>query len=246
MGANTHRTMSNHETSARTAFARGARNGLPFIVVAGPFGMLFGVVATEAGLNLSEVMGFSVLVIAGAAQVTAVQMLAENASVILTVLAAVAVNLRMAMYSASLQPHLGAAPLWQRALVAYVSFDQTYAASILEYETNPNQSVAEKAAYFLGVSAPVVPVWILASLTGGLVGSTIPDWLALDFALPIMFLALIAPMLRTLAQVSAVVVSVGVALLTAGLPSGTGLLLAAGLAMVTGAAVEARVEGKAA
>ena len=41
--------------------------------------------------------------------------------------ASLAVNLRMAMYSASLVAHLGPARLWQRALVAYLNVDQTYA-----------------------------------------------------------------------------------------------------------------------
>jgi Predicted branched-chain amino acid permease (azaleucine resistance) len=101
-----------------SSYWRGVRHGAPFLLVIAPFGALFGVVGTEAGLNLAQVMGFSVIVIAGAAQFTAVQLLSENAPTLIVIAAALAVNLRMAMYSAALTPHLGAAPLWQRAIMA--------------------------------------------------------------------------------------------------------------------------------
>ena len=44
-----------------------------------------------------------------------IQLLTENAPIWAALFAGLAVNLRMAMYSAALVPHLGAAPLWQRA-----------------------------------------------------------------------------------------------------------------------------------
>ncbi|MEO1240006.1 MAG: AzlC family ABC transporter permease [Pseudomonadota bacterium] len=116
-------------TISKSALTRGMRHGLPFMLVVAPFGLLFGVVATEAGLNIAQTMGLTVLVIAGAAQFTAVQLLVENASVILVLAASLGVNLRNAMYSASLVPHLGAAPFWQRALAGYFTFDQNFAAS---------------------------------------------------------------------------------------------------------------------
>jgi predicted branched-subunit amino acid permease len=92
-----------------------------------PFAILFGVVGTEAGLNLAQVMGFSVGVIAGASQFAALQLMSENAPTLIVVASALAVNLRMAMYSAALAPHLGPASLRDRALIAYMNVDQTYA-----------------------------------------------------------------------------------------------------------------------
>ena len=70
----------------------------------------------DAGLTLAQTIGFTVLVIAGAAQFAAVQLMLDNAAIGFVLLAALAVNLRMAMYSAALVPYLGSAPLWQRAL----------------------------------------------------------------------------------------------------------------------------------
>ena len=224
-------------TTSKT-YWRGVRDGAPFLLVVGPFGLLFGVVATEAGLSLAQTMGFSVLVIAGASQFAALQLMVENAPVLMVLATALAVNLRMAMYSASLTPHLGRAPLWQRALVAYFNVDQSYAVSIARYERQPDMPLPAKVVYFFGVITPICPLWYVFTLVGALAGEAIPPGFALDFAVPITFLALIAPMLKTLAHLAAAVTSAVLALAFAGLPSGLGLLLAAAAAMAVGAAVE--------
>lgn len=229
-------------STTKSVFWKGVREGVPFIVVAIPFSMLFGVVATEAGLNVAEVMGFSVLVIAGAAQFAALQLMQENAPTIVVLVTALAVNLRMAMYSASLTPHLGAASFWKRAVVAYFNVDQSYAMAMIEYEKNPDRPVGDKVTYYLGVVTPIAAAWYAFSLVGALVGSSIPGDIGLDFALPITFLALIGPMLKTLPHVLAAGTSILVALALSGLPYGTGLLLAGFAAMVVGAEAERRTK----
>ena len=225
-------------TTIKSAYWRGVRDGLPFILMAVPFAILFGVLASEAGLKLTETMAMTLLVIAGAAQFTALQLMVEDAALPLILLASLAVNLRMAMYSAALVPHLGAAPLWKRALVAYLNFDQTFVMSVAEYDARPNSSLRDKLNYFFGVATPLFPSWVAATLLGALVGSAIPERYALDFVMPIMFLAMVAPMIKSVAHLAAVIVSAVVALALAGLPSGLGLLIAAFLAMVTGVLVE--------
>ena len=228
-------------STPRTAYWRGFCAALPFTIVVGPFGLLFGVVGTEAGLDVAQVMGFTVLVIAGASQFTALQLMQDNAPTLIVIASALAINLRMAMYSASLAPHLGRAPLWQRALIAYMNVDQTYALSHADYEAAPSQSVAAKAAYFFGASTPIIPVWIGASTLGIVVGEAIPPALALDFAVPITFIALITPALRTLAHVAAAVTSIVMAILLGFLPWNLWLLFAGLAAMMVGAEVERRM-----
>ncbi|ARU02168.1 AzlC family ABC transporter permease [Yoonia vestfoldensis] len=235
-------TSSTVKSPAPSAYWAGLRDGSPFVLMAVPFATLFGVVATDAGLTVGQAMGFTVLVIAGAAQFAAVQMMMEDAGIAFVLLAALAVNLRMAMYSASLVPYLGAAPLWQRALVAYLNFDQTYITSVARYEARPDMRMQDRVLYFLGVATPITPLWFIMTLVGIMVGSAIPEAWALDFIVPIMFLAMVSPMLKSLAHVAAAAVSVSVALALVGLPSGTGLLVAAAAAMVTGALVETWME----
>lgn len=227
--------------SVRSACLAGIRDGLPFLVVLTPFGLLFGVVATEAGLDLLSTLTFSVVVIAGASQFTALALMQDHAPVLIVLATSLAVNLRMAMYSAALTPHLGQAPLWQRALVAYFLVDATYACAANRFEREPGWDLRRKMAYFIGAALPVCPTWYLTTIAGALIGAGLPDWLALDFAVPICFLAMVAPMLRTLPQVLAAATSIVVALLLAFLPWSTGVLIAAVVAMAVGAETERRL-----
>ena len=229
-------------TTVKSAYWLGVRDGLPFLLVVSPFAILFGVVGTEAGLNLAQTLGFSVVVIAGAAQFTALSLMEQNAPTLIVVATALAVNLRMAMYSASLTPYLGSAPIWQRAFAAYFLVDQTYACSIARFEENSDWTTAHRVAYFFGAASPVCPLWYVFTVVGVLAGAAIPEWMALDFALPICFLAMIAPMLRTPAHVAAAVSSVVLVLVLGGLPYNLGLLAAALLAMAIGAQVELLTE----
>lgn len=233
---------STEKTAPPSAYWAGLRDGTPFLAMALPFSLLFGVVATDAGLTLAQAMGFSVLVIAGASQFTAIQLMVENASIALVLLAALAVNLRMAMYSASLVPYLGAVPFWKRGVIAYVLFDQTYILSIARYENGPQMTPADRARYFLGTASIVAPAWMVMTLMGILIGQAVPANWSLDFIMPIMFLAMVAPMIKSLAHGAAAAVSVSLGLLLVSLPSGAGLLVAAAAAMITGAAVELWIE----
>lgn len=228
--------------TVKSVYLKGVRDGAPFLLMALPFAVVFGVAAAEAGLQLGQIIGFSFLVIAGASQFAALQMMIDNAAIALVLLAALAVNLRMAMYSAALVPHLGAAPLWQRALVAYVNFDQSYLQSMMEYEKRPALSAPLKAWYFLGVATLISPGWVISTGIGAIVGQAIPPEYALDFIVPIMFMAMVGPMMKSLAHVAAALTSCLVALALLNLPSGTGLLIAAGCAMVVGALVETWME----
>jgi 4-azaleucine resistance transporter AzlC len=224
----------------RSAFMQGLAAGAPFIITAIPFGLLFGVLARDAGLDMAAIMGMSLLVIAGASQFAALAQMQENAPAFFVVLTALAVNVRMAIYSASLAPHLGSASLWKRAIAAYVLFDNTYAIGYREFEERPERPVNDKIQWFLGCALPVTVAWIAMSVAGALLGKAIPESLALDFAVPIMFLAIIAPMLRTLPQLVAALTGIIFALLLNGLPYGTGLIVASVLAMMAGAETERR------
>jgi len=230
--------MNTAPLTARTSYWRGMREGGPFILIVFPFGIVFGVVAIEAGFSLTQTMAFTISAYAGAAQLTAIQLMSESAPLAIVILTALAVNARMAMYSASLAPHLGKAPMWHRALMGYLMVDQTYALSSMAYDRFPQMSLAAKTGYYFGVASLIWPVWVAGSLAGAVVGNLIPSWVPLGFAVPIAFMAMVGPMLRTFAHVAAALVSVIGALVFSPVPYSLWLLIAAGRAMVTGALVE--------
>lgn len=231
-------------TPTGKAFLRGLIAASPMTVVVGPFAVLFGVVATEAGLNVLETMLFTISVFAGASQFAALQTMQENAPVIVVLATALAVNLRMVMYSVTLAPHFGGLPLRSRALMAYFLVDQSFATTVAEIDRKPDMTAAEKRAVFYGAVVAVAPLWFVASFAGAMIGRALPPEYALDFALPITFLAMVAPMLRSLPHLVAAGVSIVLSLLLAGMPYGTGLLVAASVAMAAGAGLERWREGR--
>ncbi|MFK7940478.1 MAG: AzlC family ABC transporter permease [Roseovarius sp.] len=229
------------EQTTKSAWLQGVRDGSPFILVMIPFSTLFGVVATESGLNVFEALTFSIVVLAGAAQFTALQMMNENAPTLIVIATALAVNLRMAMYAAAMTPYFSGAPFWQRAVLTYFCVDPSYAASVVKFEDNPNWPMPHKVAYFIGVASPICPFWYGGTLLGAWFGTAIPQELALDFAIPITFLALIMPMIRSGAHVAAAFVAIVVSLLCVSLPFSMHILVGGFCGMITGAAIEKRM-----
>lgn len=208
------------------------------MLVAGPFAILFGVLATEAGLNLFEVMAFSVVVIAGAAQFTALQLMQDNAPTLIVICSALAVNLRVAMYSASLTPYLGSAPLWKRAIISYLLVDQAYALSHQKFETDRSLTLSQRIAYYFGTCTLVMIIWFSCTFLGAYAGNLLPQSLPLNFALPVAFLSMVAPALRTLPHLIAAFVAVVTSLIAADLPYSLSLVVGGLAGMIAGAQAE--------
>lgn len=223
----------------RKAFFRGAAHAMPFFLVIVPFAMLFGVLSAEAGLGPWETQIFSIAVFAGASQLAALQLMQDQAPVLVVLATGLAVNLRMMMYSVALTPHLGGAPLGIRAIIAYFLVDQSFALPMAEYEKHPELTVAEKVAYFFGIVAPITAIWNVSTAVGAQMGRAVPESWGLDFAMPITFIGMTAAMLRTVPHGVAMAVSVGVTLLLWAMPYGTGLLVGAAAGMAAGALTEA-------
>ncbi len=232
--------------SPARAYRAGVVGALPFVIAIVPFGMLFGVVATEAGLDIVRTMVMTTFIIAGASQFAVVQLLQEGAPALIALGAALMVNLRMAMYSASLAPHLGKSPLWLRLILGYFVVDQVYGLAIRRYHDHPRMTLPEKVAYFLGVASPVCPLWIAATYLGARMGSGVPEEWAIDFAAPVTFIAIAAPMLRGTPHFAAAFVAIVAALAFAWMPWSLGLLFASALGMLTGAWVEVQAARRAA
>jgi predicted branched-subunit amino acid permease len=230
--------MTQKQTTSKSAFWSGFRDCAPFILVAAPFGMLFGVAATEAGLNLIQIMSMTVLVIAGAAQFTALILLQEQAPTFIIIFTALAVNLRMAMYSAALVPYLGKSSHPMRMLLAYFNIDQTFGLATTRFPLETTWTIANRCAYFIGAALSITPFWVVFSYLGAAFGTAIPPAFALDFAMPICFIAIFAPALRTLPHVIAAATSIVGALLLSWIPFSLGLIVAAIFAMMAGAQAE--------
>ncbi len=230
------------ELTLRGAFREGALEVLPIVAGIIPFGLVAGAAAVDAGLGIEGGMALSLLVFAGASQLAAIDLLARDAPLLIILLTVGVINLRMAMYSASLAPRLAHVPLLQRMAAAYFLVDQAYALTIMRVDRAPTRP--HRIAYYAGVAAPLWINWQIMTAVGAVLGSTIPDWLPLEATIPLVFLAMLVPAITDRATLAAAVVSGVVATLAVGLPNNAGLLVGAFSGIAAGTLVALRTEAR--
>ena len=202
------------------------RDFSPLILGVVPFGTVAGVAAIEAGLDFSHAMGFSLIVLAGASQLASIALIGDNATLLVIIATALMINARFLMYSASLAPHFAGLSLPRRALAAYLLTDQAYAFSITRYRDQP-WDIRQKLVYYLSVGGTLWLVWQSSTALGAALGAGMPEEWSLDFAVPLVFLALLVPAVRDKADGLAALVAGALAVLAAGMPYNLALPIAA-------------------
>jgi predicted branched-subunit amino acid permease len=160
-----------------------------------PFGLVAGAAPVADGLGGWVAVGLSTVVFAGASQLAAADVLADGGSAVVAVLAAWTINLRMVLYSASLAPYLGHEPTGRRLGAAYLLNDQAYALSVTRWAGGGAPEA--RLPYYLGAGALLWGAWQAATVIGVLVGGAVPESIPLDFAVPLVFLVLVVPLLET-------------------------------------------------
>jgi 4-azaleucine resistance transporter AzlC len=215
---------------------------MPLVIGAIPFGILFGVLALTAGLPWWAAQGMSAFVFAGSSQFIAVGLIAQGTAFPFIVLTTFIVNLRHALYGASVANYLRELPQGWRALLAFGMTDESYATAIVHYRDGArgDATAVHKHWYFLGANLVMFVPWQLSTATGFWIGSALGDPLALglDFVLPVVFIAILIPQLKTRSALAAALVAGAVAVLTAALPNKLGLLLAIAAGIAAGIGME--------
>lgn len=208
--------------SVRNEFAAGARDLLPALVSLFPIAVIIGITAVDIGLTKSQAIGMSVGIYTGLAQAAMLELMHSSASAVVVVIAGVMINLRLLLYSASLAPYFDRRPLNERISLAYLNIDTVYALSIATFE---NGGTDEKVAYYVGAGVASWIVWQCGTLVGLFFGNIVPNGLNLEFAIPLLFIALLVPVLNDRPAIGAGVAGGGIAVFAAGLPFNLGLIV---------------------
>lgn len=223
---------------SQKAFWEGVRAEIPLLVGVFPFGILYGALALNAGLSALASQWMSSIVFAGSAQFIAAQLVKEAAPALVIILTIAVVNLRHMLYSASLAPYLKDLSLRWKVVLSYFLTDEAYAPGIIHYEKN---GVTKNGHYFLlGAGFSLWLIWQFSTALGVFLGAELPAELPLDFALPLTFIAMVAPVLKNRPMIAAAVSASGVALLAYSLPFKLGLILAALTGIAIGTFLESR------
>lgn len=216
-------------SSRATEFWGGVRAQLPILLGTSPFGMIYGVAATQAGLPVGVALGMSAFVFAGSAQFLAVGLFGSGAPGLIIVLTTLVVNLRHMLYSASLAPYVRHLNRAWKYLLAFLLTDEAYAVAITHYERSASIPAPGTARhwYTLGAGITLWISWQLSTAAGVLLGAQVPSAWGLDFTLALTFIALLVPTLRDRPAGLAALVAGIVALATHDLPYNLGLVVAA-------------------
>lgn len=207
------------------AFWLGVRALLPMHLGVMPFGVIYGIVALQSGIPPLAAVLMSSIVFAGSAQFLIAQLVGAGAPALLMVGAAGLVNLRHALYSASVAPVLEHLPMRWKLVLSYFLTDEAYAAAIPHLLAEPRSPFAHWI--LLGAGFALWAGWQVSTLFGVLLGAELPgDW-SLDFALPLTFIAIVVPLLTDRKRIAVALVAGGLAVLLAGLPYKLGLFVAA-------------------
>jgi len=230
--------MSDNPSTPARQFWGGVRAELPLLIGVFPFGMIYGILALNAGLAQAPAQAMSAIVFAGSSQFITTQLLHENTPGLVIVLTIFVVNLRHALYSASIAPHVEHLPRRWKTVLAYLLTDEAYAVAISEYTRKGITQFGHW--FFLGAGLALWTIWQISSAVGIFLGTAVPPEWSLDFTLALTFIAIVVPVLKDRASTAAALAAGLTALLAFSLPYKLGLILAALVGIAAGTILERR------
>lgn len=235
-----------HRVEAATRgreFRAGIRATFPLVVGAVPFGIIFGAVAVNSGLSAPAAQAMSLFVFAGSAQFIGAGLVAGGAGLAIIILTTFVVNLRHALYSVSLAPHMKHLPQRWLLPLGFWLTDESFVVVIDRYTRRDKSPF--KHWFFLGSAVFMYVNWQVCTFIGIRAGQAIPNpqsW-GLDFALPVTFIGMLMPSLRSRPMLLSALAAGATAILLHGLPNQLGLIAAALTGV--GAGVATRTQGRA-
>lgn len=175
--------------SNKSLYLAGIRAGIPVIFGFIPVGIAYALMARQAGFTAMETIYMSISVFAGASQMMATGMYAQNAGIAAIVLATFLLNLRHLIMSTCVMNKMQPAPVLLKLLASFGVTDESFALFTTAKEEHSH------IAYFFGMITVTYSSWIAGSAIGALASDFLPAILTASFgiALYAMFIGLLVP-----------------------------------------------------
>ncbi len=208
----------------------------PLALAVLPFAVAIG--AAAARRPSAGVVGLTgaVLILAGTAQLVAIEMVDSGAGVLATVATALALNARFVLYGAGLRRWFPDASRRRRALLAVPIVDQIFVLCERRFDAGTDPCWRER--YYRTVAAVLAGCFVVGQVLGWALGAVIPEGASLQLAAPLVFVGLLAGTLRDRPAVTAAVTA-AVAIVVIG-PALGGLGLIGAIAVGVGVAATLR------
>jgi 4-azaleucine resistance transporter AzlC len=224
--------MANGQSSIKNEFLRGIRAELPILLGVAPFGMIYGVLAASAGFSLFDAQAMSSVVFAGSSQFMLVQMFEMGTPAIMMILTGFVINLRHALYSASIAPYTRHLSTLWKVILSYLLTDEAYAVAVMRYRDD--EEITHKHWFFLGAGLALWTCWQVSTAAGLFLGAQVPPQWGLDFTLALTFIAIAVPAIKDRPSLLSALSAGATALLAWNLPYKLGLIASALVGIAVG------------
>lgn len=220
---------------------RGMLDIFPLALATAPWGVLCGSLALDTGLSALQAQLMSLLVFAGAVQLASFTLIPMGSLTALLGTSTI-ISSRHLLYSAVFRDHTQALGLKWRVILAFLLTDEMFAVTMNRLQHTQHFS----RYYALGAGATFYLGWNLASLTGILLGRSIPNLenLGFEFAVAATFIAIVIPEIRDRPTLLCVVTSGVSSVAFAVFGVSQGLLISTLAGMVVGYFVSGFIDSK--
>ncbi len=205
----------------------GARSLVPVAISGFAIGLVFGVLARQAGVGIVETVLMSALVFSGAAQFLVLGLWATPLPVATIVLTTLVVGLRHLLMGAALAPWFAKLPRPKAYASVFFMADENWALTMSGFSRGRRD-----AAFLIGGGLLMFLSWTSSTLIGRTLGGAVRDpaqW-GLDFAFTAVFLALLVGMWKGTSDLLPWAVAAAVAVAGHALLPGQWYILLGGLA----------------
>ena len=229
-------TSSHQEEMKQKEFLLGVSAMMPLLLGVVPFGLVFGVLGISSGLSETETILMSSIVFAGASQVVFAQLWAAGSAYAVIGSSVALINLRHVLYSAAVAQYLEKLNFKWRIILAYLLTDEAFAVSIKRFTYHGTGKPVH--FFMLGAGLTLWLTWQASTIIGVIAESTIPEDWELSFAIPLTFIAIVVPLLRSIPNIVSALTSGLIAIYGQSLPWNIWIIIAAFGGILMGTFVE--------
>ena len=180
-------------------FKKGLLDVAPHMLSVIPFGIICGAIGVEMGFSPYLVYAMSIIIFGGASQIVFLQLLSGGASSLIAVTSVGVINSRHLLYGAVLSEYLEKLNLLKKLIISYFVVDQGFAESNKFFKKNKTEQYLHY--HLIGTGCTMWVCWQIATLSGIVLGSFVPEELGLKFAIPLTFIAIVVQDLKKMDHV---------------------------------------------
>lgn len=230
-------TESSHSSSGTCNFDTngaivGFKRGIPIAIGAFGTGIVFGILAQQAGLTPLEASLMSALVLSGTAQFVVIELWCTPLPTATIILTTLIVNFQYVLMSALLRPWFADLTEVEAYTSVFFMTNSNWPLTITELKNG-----TRNGAFLFGSGIAVFSAWVSATVIGGMAGTTInnPAQWGLDFAFIAVFVALSVELYDEESHLFPLIVAGGAAIVTSWVAPNAWYVLVGG---ITGSTAE--------